>query len=298
MMAAAKISQFFCGYETTIDTNSGLFPPDFPMSQIGIYCGWYSEHVWGPFAQKTVEFMPGAFAYHLHSFSAATIRSTTQHWVGPLLAGGATCTMGCVYEPFLSGTPDVGVFCARWMLLGFTFGEAAYASQQTVSWQTTVVGDPLYCPFRKPLPRLLIEQRRDDNKSMDWSYLRLANISIAQGKSAADVITFLEALPETKNSAVLKEKLADLYNSEGMPSSAIESFEMALKLSPSPMQAVRIRLELADKLIAAGRPKDAYTNLKSLVDEAPDFPGNPTVQKRIEDLANQTGQKASASPQH
>lgn len=298
IMAAAKIAQYFCGYETTIDTNSSLFPPDFPMSQIGIYCGWYSEHVYGPFAQKTVEFVPGAFAYHLHSFSAATLRSASRNWVGPLLARGATCTMGCVYEPYLSGTPDVGVFCARWMLQGFTFGEAAYASQQTVSWQTTVVGDPLYCPFSKPLPKLLIEQQRDHNKSMEWSYLRLANMSLAQGKSPANVITFFEALPETANSAVLTEKLADLYNSEGMPSSAIETLEKALKLSPSPMQAVRIRLELADKLIAVGRPKSAYTNLTDLVNEAPDFPGNPTVEKRIEELANQLGIKATASPQH
>ena len=45
------------------------------MSQIAIYCGWYDENVSGPFTLPKVEFMPGAFAYHLHSFSAATLRS-------------------------------------------------------------------------------------------------------------------------------------------------------------------------------------------------------------------------------
>jgi uncharacterized protein (TIGR03790 family) len=290
IMAAAKISQYFGGYDTTIDTNSGTFPSDFPMSQIAIYCGWYSEQVSGPFAEKTVEFMPGAFAYHLHSFSAATIRSTDTHWTGPLLAKGTTCTMGSVYEPYISGTPDVGVFCARWMLLGFTFGEAAYASQQALSWQTTVIGDPLYCPYRKPLPKLLIEQHRDGSKWAEWSYLRLANISMNEGKSPTDVITFLNALPETKKSAVLTEKLAELYSSLGMPSSAIESYQLALTLSPSPMQAVRIRLELTEKLGQAGRMKEAYENLKSLLAEAPDFPGRPAVEKRIADLAKQFGE--------
>ena len=58
------------GFETTVDKNPATFPADFPMSQIAIYCGWYDGNVSGPFALPRVEFMPGAFAYHLHSFSA------------------------------------------------------------------------------------------------------------------------------------------------------------------------------------------------------------------------------------
>lgn len=300
IMAAADICKYFGGYDVTIDDAPSLFPADFPMSQIAIYCGWYAEHACGPFAQKTVEFMPGAFAYHLHSFSAATIRSTTQRWVGPFLAKGAACTMGSVWEPYLGGTPDVGVFCARWIVQGFTFGEAAYACQRTLSWQTTVIGDPLYCPFRKPLPRLLIEQHRDGNKCIDWTYLRIANLSMAEEKRRpADVIAFLDALPETKKSAVLTEKLADLYSSEGMPASAIESWEFALKRSPSPLQDVRIRLELQQKLGEAGRMKEAYADLKSLLVEVPDYAGRSNVEKNIESIANTIGEKApAAATQH
>ena len=96
------------GFETVVDENPGTFPAAFPMSQIAFYIGWYDGTVSGPFAQPTVEFMPGAFAYHLHSFSAATLRSASQNWVGPLLAKGATITMGCVAEPYLSGHPRPG----------------------------------------------------------------------------------------------------------------------------------------------------------------------------------------------
>ena len=103
------------GFETTVDDKPETFSTDFPMSQIAIYCGWYDVDVSGPFALPRVEFMPGAFAYHLHSFSAATLRSETQNWCGPLLAKGATCTMGCVYEPYLTGTPNVAAFLARWL---------------------------------------------------------------------------------------------------------------------------------------------------------------------------------------
>ena len=234
IMGAGKLCQYFAGFETVIDTNAASFRADFPMSQIAIYCGWYDESASGPFAQKTVEFMPGAFAYHLHSFSAATIRSTTQNWVGPLLAKGATATMGCVDEPYLGGTPDVSVFCARWILLGCSFGEAAYISQPLLSWQTTVVGDPLYRPFSSPLRTLIAEQQRTHSKQIEWSYLRLANAKQMQSQRLFDVSAFLESLPETKESAVLSEKLADVYDEEGKPSSAIEAYEIALKLGPSP----------------------------------------------------------------
>ena len=297
MMAGAKICQYFAGFETVVDENESTFPADFPMSQIAIYCGWYDGNASGPFAQKTVEFMPGAFAYHLHSFSAWTVRSSTKQWVGPLLAKGATATMGSVDEPYLSGTPDVGVFCARWILSGFTFGEAAYACQEALSWQTTVIGDPLYRPFGKPLLAQLVRQNREHSDCSQWSYLRLANLNLADGKRPVDVSTFLESLPATKESAVLTEKLGDLYNDQGKPASAIEAYQNALKLAPSPLQGVRIRLELADKLVAEDRKKEAYADLKALLDADPDYPGRPTVLKKLEDLANQLGDKQAAAVQ-
>jgi uncharacterized protein (TIGR03790 family) len=54
------------GFETIVDQNPGTFPAGFPMSHIAFYAGWYTETVSGPFVDPTVEFMPGAFAYHLH----------------------------------------------------------------------------------------------------------------------------------------------------------------------------------------------------------------------------------------
>ncbi len=295
ILSAARVCQHFAGFDTVIDTNPGTFPADFPMSQIAIYCGWYAESAIGPFAQKHVEFMPGAFAYHLHSSSAITIRSTTQQWVGPFLAEGATATMGSVDEPYLSGTPDISVFCARWILSGFTFGEAAYACQQTLSWQTTVIGDPLYCPFKESLTGRLAKKDDTESKSADWNYLRLVNLNLAEGRRMTEAATFLKELALTKKSAVLQEKLGDLYTALGKPSSAIEAYDDALKLRPSPLQAARLRLELAEKLTDAGRNQEAYDDLKTLVDDYPDYPGKPSVLKTLIDLANKLGNKDAAA---
>jgi uncharacterized protein (TIGR03790 family) len=269
------------GFEVIVDKNPGTFPADFPMSQIAIYCGWYAENVSGPFALPKVEFMPGAFAYHLHSYSANTLRSTNEYWVGPLLAKGATCTMGCVNEPYLTGTPNVAAFLARLIGGGFTFGEAAWAAQPVLSWQTTVVGDPLYRPLAKEPAELHAEFARTHNPLIEWSYLRIVDLGLVHGAPVAKLAAFLETIPATTNSAVLTEKLADLYEMQGKPSSAIITYQRALTLNPSPEQRIRIRLTLGEKLLAQNREADALEKYKQLLAESPDYPGKASVEARL-----------------
>ena len=281
------------GFETVVDEHPGTFPASFPMSQIAFYLGWYNENVSGPFAQPTVEFMPGAFAYHLHSFSAATLRSTTHHWVGPLLAKGATITMGSVDEPYLSGTPDLTAFTARF-LQGFTFGQAAYAAQSVLSWQTTVVGDPLYRPFGKNPQQLHQELERRHSKWVEWSYLRLVDLNLAAGKPAADLVSLLEPLEATKQSAVLSEKLGDLCASLGKPSSAVSAYTQALSLDPSPQQRVRLRLTLGEKLLGLGHEPEAYEDYQKLLQESPDYPDKLALYNRLLPLARKLDHKPDA----
>ncbi|HTV76374.1 MAG TPA: TIGR03790 family protein, partial [Candidatus Baltobacteraceae bacterium] len=280
ILGAAEISHEL-GFETTVDDKRETFPADFPMSSIALYCGWYDGNASGPFALPKVEFMPGAFAYHLHSYSAATLRSTTQNWCGPLLAKGATCTMGCVYEPYLDGTPNVAVFIARWMAGGFTFGEAAWAAQRYLSWQTTVVGDPLYRPFAKSPQLMHMELLRQHSPYLEWSYLRLVDLGLARGVRMDEVSSLLENLAATTNSAVLTEKLADLYEQEGKPSSAILTWQRALQLNPSPEQRIRLRLTLGENLQAQDRDTEAVDDYKELLEESPDYPGKDSIAKKI-----------------
>jgi uncharacterized protein (TIGR03790 family) len=297
ILGAGKICQYYGGYQTIFDTNAASFPADFAMSQIAFYCGWYDESASGPFAQPNVEFMPGAFAYHLHSFSASTIRSATQRWVGPLLAKGAAATMGCVDEPYISGTPDVSVFAARWIVMGFSYGEAAYACQQTLSWQTIVIGDPLYRPFATPLQKLVNEQQATHSPWLEWSYLRAINIGLLSGKRPAQLATTLQTLPITKQSPVLSEKLGDLYYAMGKPASAVEAYEDCIKNAQSRLQRVRVREYLANVLTEQNKIKEAIDDLQMLRQEVPDYPGKGRIEKRILDLTTKLADKpASTTP--
>ena len=282
------------GFETVVDENPDTFPAAFPMSQIGIYIGWYSANACGPFAQPTVEFMPGALAYHLHSYSADTLRSTTNGWVGPLLAKGAAITMGCVYEPYLTGTPDTAVFVSRLIYYGFTFGQSAYASQPVLSWQTTVVGDPLSRPFGKNPEQMQAELHQRHSPRLEWSWLRLVNLNLANGKSPAECAALLEELGLAKESAVLSEKLGDLCAAQGKPSSAVHFWERALKLGPSPQQRVRLLLALGERLLALDRTQEAYDSYQRLLGESPDYADKAVVEQKLLVLAEKLGKTAEA----
>jgi tetratricopeptide (TPR) repeat protein len=253
------------------------------MSYIAFYAGWYGGAADGPFVEPSVEFMPGAFAYHLHSFSADTLRSTKFNWCGPLLAQGATCTLGCVYEPFLQLTPNIASF-AQNFFGGGTFGECAYASQIAVSWQTTVIGDPLYQPFKKTPPELHTELARRASPQLEWSFNRLMNLDLAHGARTTQLADFLESNPLTTTSAVLTEKLAQFYEMQGKPGSAIDAWQHALKLNPSPHQRIRLHRILTDKLLAAGRETEAADNWRQLIAESPDYADIPATKARLKQL--------------
>lgn len=271
------------GFDVNMDTNAATFPASYPMSQIAVYAGWYDSDVSGPFTLPNVEFMPGAFAYHLHSFSAETLRSSTAHWCGPLLAKGATCTMGCVYEPYLQFTPNIAIFLEA-LGNGYTFGEAAWASQSVLSWQTTVIGDPLYHPFNEPPAALHARLAHARSPYLEWSFERLINLDLVHGAPEAQLDKFLESLPATSQSAVLTEKLAELDDALGKPASAIDTWQNALKLNPSQQQRVRIRRTLEEKLLAQGRKADAIENDKKLLAEVPDYAGKSQIEEELKTL--------------
>jgi uncharacterized protein (TIGR03790 family) len=282
MLGAAEVCRSQ-GFDTEVDTNAADWPVISPMSHIAFYAGWYASQVNGPFLEKNVEFMPGAFAYHLYSYSADSIRTSDHDWCGPLLARGATCTMGCVYEPYLQFTPNVAIF-ARQFLGGCTFAESAWISENVLSWQTTVIGDPLYQPFKTPPQILHAELERRHSPLVTWSYNRLMNLDLFVGVSPQKLSDFLEGGPEAAKSAVLTEKLAQLYELQGKPSATIDALQRALKLDPSPHQRIRLHLTLALKLAEAGRDEDAAGNYRQFIADSPEYPGLRDICEKLKQI--------------
>jgi uncharacterized protein (TIGR03790 family) len=283
------------GFETTLDKTEAVFPAGFPMSHIAIYLGWYEFNIAGAMANQSLEFMPGAFAYHLHSFSAQTIRNPHERWVGPMLHRGVTATMGSTEEPYLEGTPDISVFIGRWLFMGYTFAEAAYAAQKYLSWQTTVIGDPLYRPFAKKPQQQHEQLEKAKSKLLEWSWLRVVNINLATQLPVAEAVKFLQKeVPEIKTSAVLNEKLGDLLKEQGKWIEAMTPYEKALTLDPSPQQRLRISLNVAPLQTSFGRGKQAYAIYQGLLKDFPNYPDKTRLLQKILPLADQFGKPGEA----
>jgi len=228
------------GFATVVDKKQETLPVGFPASHIAFYAGWYGINVEGVFAESTVEFMPGAIAYHLHSFNGSMIRDAHARWIGPFINKGVTATFGTVYEPYLELTPDQPLFFSRLIQSGFTFGEAGYAATRALSWQTVFVGDPLYRPFGKSPEQLKAELEQKKSPMLEWFHLLSVNQGLASGAPPNTAIEYLKQLPETKGSAVLLEKLGELLAASGQTEAALAAYSAALKSSTSLKQRQRL----------------------------------------------------------
>lgn len=280
------------GFETVLDEAPETFPAWVPLPQIALYAGWYESGVSGPFAREPVEFMPGAVAYHIHSFSARTLRHARAHWVGPLLARGAAVTMGCVEEPYLDLTPHVGIFFTWLIGLRHNFAESAYAAMPALSWQITVIGDPLYRPMARDPRELHAELERTRSPWLAWSVLRVVNLNLAVNEPPGRLIEYLRQHPLTAVSAVLAEKLGDLYRLEHQPEAALRQYRAALGLDPSPNQRLQLWFKLMDLLTAAGRDAEALEYYATFFEEYPQYPGLARFYEQALTLARRAGDPA------
>ena len=259
------------GFEVEIDRRAEVAPKYAPWDQIAFYAGWYTGDFQGPFELPTARFRRGAIAYHIHSFSAETVRSETKNWVGPLLSHGATATMGAVYEPYLRFTPDISLFVSA-LLSGLSFAEAAYQSQLSLSWMVTFVGDPLYRPFPRNFYENLDAALTADSPDLPWFRLRkvrlLANAgSLSETKTA--VAKLVEDFP--KNEIIL-EGGADIYKDLNEKKDATELYEKALDLvgEREPRDRLRLLMKLAELNRRDDKPKEALKLYEKLMVEYPE----------------------------
>ncbi len=280
------------GYEMVVDQRPGTFTAGTPLSALALYAGWYDSAPTGPFKLGRAEFAPGAIAYHLYSYSARSLR-TTNTWVGGLLDQGAAVTIGYVNEPYLEYTVDVGVWYRLMLEKGATFGEAAYAALPALSWQATVIGDPLYRPGGRRLLQLDEELARRRDPAQAWIRLRRLNQQLVHGLAPGPAAAGLQADSLTATSAVLTEKLAALREEGADLAGALAATDAALALQPSPRQRERLELDRARRLAVLKRAPEAVEALEQFLRDHPDYPEPLPLLRQIVSLARPIGRNAS-----
>ena len=259
------------GFDVEIDRRPEVVSKLAPWDQIAFYAGWYTGDFRGPFENSSARFRRGAIAYHIHSFSAETVRSETKNWVGPLLAHGATATMGAVYEPYLRFTPDVSLFVSS-LLSGLSFAESAYQSQLALSWMVTFVGDPLYRPFPRNFFENLDAAQTSNSPDLPWLRLRKARLlanagSLSETRTAASKI--LEDFPKN---AVVVEGVADIYRDLNEKKEAAHLYDEALDLvgEQQPNDRLRLLMKYAELARRDDKTKTAMDFYEKTMKEFPE----------------------------
>ncbi len=138
--------------DVIFDDKPGLFPPSFGREG-ALYGGWYSHAKF----VDSIEFVKGAVAWHLASSEAVSLRRESTKWCPNLLKKGVCATLGPVAEPFTAGFPKPAEFFGFLVTGQLTLVECYSRSLNLTSWMCTLIGDPLYNPYKKK-PRLRVDQ--------------------------------------------------------------------------------------------------------------------------------------------
>jgi len=243
-------------FDTVIDRKSGSPPIATRSDAPALYFGWHDSNLDGAFALPGFRFPPGAIALHIHSYSASTLRSTTAGWCGPMVARGVTATVGNVFEPYLQLThrPDL---LFRALARGDTLADAAYYALPALSWQSVLIGDPLYRPFSVAL--------RDQLKNLDdlptdlasYPVLRLMHLLDAANRPDEAVSVARAALRERPGLFALRVGLAQRLLRAGKLAEAAAALAPAAKTRAFAADQWALARDGAQLLVASGDPKNA-----------------------------------------
>ena len=267
------------GFPTDIETTSRLFQTGQRFDAPILYFGWHSHNLQGPFSRSDIKFPPGALAFHIHSFSAQSLRSDTRHWVGPLVEKGVTGTIGNITEPYLHLTHHLPILLDE-LLSGKSLAEAAYTSLPVLSWQAVLIGDPLYKPA---LLQSQIKLPPDDSEFApfhleQYSAIRWIRLSIA----ANDAQTALKQgryYLNRKYGLPLALELAEHELQNGQGVIAGQLLKPAIEIIPNGFQEAGVLLLTADLLKSAGYLKESNQILFNLR-RVPNLPAQMTEKIR------------------
>lgn len=271
------------GFAPVIDRQEPLIPLSEPLSDVAVYAGWYDGHINGFVKRDSFRFRPGAIAYHLHSFSARTLRFADKNWAGPLLDRGAGAVLGSVAEPYLQFTPHIDKFLTA-LLDGHHFAEAAYFSQPSLSWMITMIGDPLYRPFAsqkttRPTPP-------DDPESRAWQRIHNAHLMRQANKDYREIRDYLLKTPD----ALSWEALGDIAGEMRRPPDEVfGAYYQALNLAGAPDARVRINLKKARVHLDQKNIQQALTEYENLVRDNPLWPDIQSISMEAYRAAQKNG---------
>lgn len=238
------------GFDGDVDRTNDEQPVSARFDAPAFYFGWYSQDFNGPMTLPGFRFPAGAIALHIHSFSARTLRSTTLGWCGPMIARGVTATFGNVFEPYLELTLDPSMLL-RALKMGWDLGDAAYFATPALSWQTIVIGDPLYRPFKVSEDEQMEKLDRLPQSLACYAVLRKARL-LDQEKKNAEALRLVGEEFRQRPDAILALALAPRMAAAGDRAGAVRTLCKAFARQAFDLRCTPLAQEAAKLLIECG----------------------------------------------
>jgi uncharacterized protein (TIGR03790 family) len=253
------------GFDGDVDRTDNNLPVTARFDAPAFYFAWYAQDLSGPMAPPDFRFPPGAIALHIHSASAPTLRSTATGWCGPLVARGVTATFGNVFEPYLQLTLEPQLLMQA-LGQGWNLGDAACFATPALSWQTIVIGDPLYRPFAVPLDAQLANAEALVPALKPYVLLRKARLLEREGRKA-EAMQLLQNGIHRQPGAVLALALAERLGKDGDKRGAVRVLSSNFENKPLDPGQIPLHLQAARQLLDDGAAHQAVAVYRSILDQ-------------------------------
>jgi uncharacterized protein (TIGR03790 family) len=245
------------GFEVDMDNTPNLFHAGQRFDAPLFYFGWHSFHAQGPFARKDIRFPQGAMIFHIHSFSAQSLRTDSRYWAGPLIQRGVAATIGNVSEPYLHLTHHLPLLLEG-LLEGKCLADSAYYSLPSLGWQSILLGDPLYRPaFANSIsPNMKIGQGFDPFHAEQYGIIRKVQVMHQNGETP-QAYRLGQSYLHQKYGLPLALSLIRLETDLGFSDTATSLLAPVVAYRPKGFQEAVPLLQAAKLLNHAGRSRDS-----------------------------------------
>jgi hypothetical protein len=257
-------------YDLEVERSKRVFDWAHRLDAPAIYMGWYRSRAYGPWLQVGRRAPAGAIGFHLHSFSANSLRQPKHGWLAALLAQGYCASMGNVYEPYLHLThrPDL---LLDYLQQGYCWGAAVRLSLPALSWMGVAVGDPLFRPF-KTAPEAQAEHESLHPYQLLQSINRAERI---EGPAAA--LQLASTCFRQSPSLVLALKLAHMHAQLGDSAAVLRVLKPVDFLSAFMMEERALVRQVARLALEHGAADQALRLYQQLL-QSPDLAKNFRIQ--------------------
>jgi uncharacterized protein (TIGR03790 family) len=127
-----------------MDIQGDVFQPG-QCPNAAVYVGWYSV---GKYVDA-FDWVPGAFGYHIASSELISLRNPlTNYWCPEMIKDGVAATLGPTNEPYLHSFPKPTEITGLVLTGEYSLAECFWYTNPLASWKMTLLGDPLYRPFK------------------------------------------------------------------------------------------------------------------------------------------------------